>query len=370
MTRILMRRALRNGYLVVRFCALLPLWLVTRLRLRKIPYRKIKTVLVIRHDRIGDMVLTTPLFVVLRKVFTSARILVLASRVNAAVIAHHPCVDEVLVYEGEDQLRRLARQRSIDLAIDAYYTYLFRSAWQTVLVGGRYRVGFERAGREVCFNLRGPREGGHGHMIDRILDLGKTFGVTAADTQPRLYLSDGEKEWAREFCAREGLDGDAVKVAFHPGAYYSSQRWPLERFVELGRRLLEREPAARLLVFGGPAEIGLLEEVERTLPDPRAKILRGLGLRQFMAFLSLCHVSVCNNSGALHISCGLQVPTVSWLGPADPELWRPRGPRDILVGRRFPCQPCYRDVCDHHTCLRSISVDEVWKALEKQLAAR
>jgi len=362
------RDVLREAYLVVRFCVLLPVWVLTRLTLKTLRPETVRTILVIRHDRIGDMVLTTPLFQVLRRAFPKARIIVLGSRVNAAVIEQHPCVDEVLVYEDEAQLRRLGRCRKIDLAIDAYYTYLLRPAWHTVLSGARYRLGFEEAGREVCFNLRGPRKGKPQHMVDQLLDLVRSLGFEVREKQPSLYLSDEERRWARDLLVREGMDSGSVKVAFHPGAYYPSQRWPLERFIELGRRLLDRAPQARLLVFGGPKETGLLEKARQGLSDPRVRVFSGLGIRQFMALLSFCSVSVCNNSGALHISCGLGVPTVSWLGPADPVLWRPHGPRDILVGKQAPCQPCYKDVCGPHTCLLDITVDDVWGALKKQLA--
>jgi len=361
------RNVLRNAYLVLRFCLLLPLWILTRLRLRKVPLADIRRILVVRHDRIGDMVLTTPLFAALRRVFPQARIMVLASRLNAPVIEQHPCVDEIVVYENEAQLRRLGRFLDVDLAIDAYYTYLFRTAWHTVLLAARYRLGFERAGREVCFNVRGPREGKPQHMVDQLLDLVRSLGVAVKEKEPVLYLSDEERRWAREVLVREGMDGDTVKAAFHPGAYYPSQCWPLERFIELGRRLLDREPAARLLFFGGPHDRPLLEQARQALPDPRVHVWPDLSIRQFMALLSFCRVSVCNNSGALHISCGMGVPTVSWLGPADPVLWRPRGPQHIVVGKRVSCQPCYKDVCGPHTCLRDITVEEVWQALERQL---
>jgi len=363
------RGLLREAYLVLRFCGLLSLWVATRLTLKKVHFETVRTILVVRHDRIGDMVLTTPLFQVLRRVFVNARIIVLGSRVNAAVVENHPCVDEVMVFEDEKRFRQFCRSVKIDLAIDAYYSYIFRPAWMTVVSGARYRLGFEKAGREICFNLSGPREGGQQHMVDHLLDLVRSLGVAVQDKQPRLYLSGTERQWAGDFLAHEGIGDDAILVAFHPGAYYPSQRWPLERFIALGQRLLDAEPAARLLVFGGPRENDLLEQVRRTLTDGRVKVFLGLGLRQFMALVSLCRASVCNNSGALHISCGLGVPTVSWLGPADPVLWRPRGPQDILVGKQVSCQPCYRDVCGRHRCLLDITVDDVWKALQKQLSS-
>ncbi len=362
------RDTLRNAYLVVRSCVLSPLGVLRMLTLKKVRFQDVKTILVVRHDRIGDMVLTTPLFEALRRVFPGARIIVLASRINAAVIEHHPCVDEVVVYQDDEQLRRLGRSLKIDLAIDAYYTYLFRSAWHTVLSEARYRLGFEKAGREVCFNVRGPREGKPQHMVDQLLDLVRSLGVEVREKEPTLYLSDDEKRGAGDLLAREDMGADTVKVALHPGAYYRSQRWPLERFIALGQRLLECEPAARLLVFGGPNERVLLEAARQALPDRRVRVFCGLDIRQFMALLSFCSVSVCNNSGALHISCGLGVPTVSWLGPADPVLWRPRGPKDLLVGKEVPCQPCYKDECRWHTCILDITVEEVWEALKKQLA--
>jgi len=62
----------------------------------------------------------------------------------------------------------------------------------------------------------------------------------------------------------------------------------------------------------------------------------------------------------------LNVPVVAVFGPTQPEWFGPRGPEDRVVIRpEFWCRPCF-DYCifDQPYCLRTISVEEVWGAIE------
>src|SRR6187397_1432528 len=55
-------------------------------------------ILVIKRDKIGDLLLTTPLFTVLKRSLPDARIHVLANDYNAWVVADNPNVERVWIY--------------------------------------------------------------------------------------------------------------------------------------------------------------------------------------------------------------------------------------------------------------------------------
>jgi ADP-heptose:LPS heptosyltransferase len=64
---------------------------------RKVPIdiQSIKSILILRYDRIGDMIVTTPIFKGLKDAHPHLRIGVLASQTNAEVIRHNPYVDQI-----------------------------------------------------------------------------------------------------------------------------------------------------------------------------------------------------------------------------------------------------------------------------------
>ena len=80
----------------VRLKAWLMRWLCNKAKVKFSP-AQINSILVLRYDRIGDMVVTTPLFRALKKGFPDAEFCVLASQTNAAVIRNNPYIDQIYV---------------------------------------------------------------------------------------------------------------------------------------------------------------------------------------------------------------------------------------------------------------------------------
>ncbi|MCX5709102.1 MAG: hypothetical protein NTY14_09085, partial [Candidatus Omnitrophica bacterium] len=162
-------KVLLRIYLLVRKWLLFP-FLMTR---RTVSGGKepIKRVLILRYDRIGDMVLTTPLFESLKRHIPGCWITVLASKVNQDVISNNPFVDEVVLYQGAVKFMRDFRHKGIDLAIDPFYSYELKSAFLAYISGAKYRVGFAESGREAFFNIKNPRPDPSKHMADHLLSL-------------------------------------------------------------------------------------------------------------------------------------------------------------------------------------------------------
>ena len=82
-----------------------------------------KNILLVRTDRIGDVVLSLPMLPLLRRRFPGAKISVMVRQYTRELVEHHSCVDEVLVYEHEDNLASLwtmlktVRGKKFDAAI-------------------------------------------------------------------------------------------------------------------------------------------------------------------------------------------------------------------------------------------------------------
>lgn len=326
----------------------------------------IKSILFLRYDRIGDMVLSTAALKALRTVYPHARITVLASERNYEILDHNPSVDEILIYKGILWFIREMRPRGYDLVIDPYVTYEMKSAAMTYLAGRKYRIGFEEAGREIFFNIKGPVASPPKRMVDHLLDLAELAGGKREGCEPEVFLSDMEIQWANEALAKKGISANELTIAIHPGAHYPSQRWPAERFGELARRILA-QCEAKVILLGSSDEEGLLKAAKKSAGED-IQIFSCSGIREFMALLSRCELLVCNNSGPLHIASALKVPTVSMIGPTNTPLWLPYGENNVVLNKRLSCSPCNRAICKDHECMESITVDEVFEAVERQFA--
>jgi len=356
---------LKEIYAKTRKALLRPLLLLRETRLPS--KRAIKSILFLRHDRIGDMVLSTAALKALRKGYPRAKIAVLASKSNHEILMQNPHIDEVLVYNGFIWFIKEIRPRGYDLVIDPFVTYELKQALMTFLSRGKYKIGFEGAGREIFFNLKCPAASPPKQMVNHLLDLADLAGGKRERCEPEIFLSETEIEWATEALAEKGINADAVIIAIHPGAHYPSQRWLAERFGEVARRILD-QGEAKVILLGSSDEYGLLEEVKESA-GANIQIFFCDNIRKLIALSSRCDLLVCNNSGPLHIAAALKVPTVSMMGPTVIPLWLPYGELNVVINKSLSCSPCNRAVCKEHQCMASISIDEVFEAVETQIAS-
>jgi heptosyltransferase-2 len=355
---------LRVMYVTIRGILFYPLLLLRKTA--RLSQHEIKSILFLRHDRIGDMVQSTAALKALRKGYPRTKIVVLASKSNHEILIHNPNIDEILIYKGISRFIREIRPRRFDLVIDSFVTYELRQALMAYLSGGKYRIGFEEGGREVFFNVNGPTASLPKQMVDHLLDLVELLGGKRKGCEPEVFLSDTEIQWATEALAEKKISAGKLTIAIHPGAYYPSQRWPAERFGELARRILD-QGEAKVILIGSSDEEGLLEVVKKSVGE-EIQIFSCDSIRKFVALLSRCKLLICNNSGPMHIAAALNVPTVSMIGPTVTPLWLPYGENNVVINKALPCSPCNRAVCKEHGCMELISVDEVFEAVETQIA--
>lgn len=354
------RKVIRSFYLALRHAALLPFLIFRKFVVFK--PEDIKKILVGRYDRIGDMVLSTPFFEGLKKRFPTAQVTVIASPANKEIIERNPYIDAIEVYHGARWFRERFANEAIDLGIDLFLTYQLKQPWLLFFTKAGHRVGFENAGRELFFNLHGPSLNNTVSMREHISELAASLGMDIKNIRPQIYLSDEETAWGKERLLAEGFSEDGLKIVLHPGGHYPSQRWGVENFAELAKKIAQRF-SVKVILLGAKSEEGLLQKITSGLESAQFTVFSDLSLRQTMALLSQCSLLVCNNSGPLHIAAAFNRPTVSLVGPTDPVLWMPDGKNDVVIRKGLLCSPCSRAECRTHTCMKLISGDEVFAAI-------
>ena len=344
-------------------------------------------ILVIRTDRIGDVVLTTPLIRALKRTFPSAHLAAMVRPYAEAVLAGNPHLDEVILDESGDadagtagfcrQVRSL-RQRRFDTALLLLPTR--RLAWMLFFAGIPLRIGvgskpyqlltcMQTVSRQNYVPLR--------HEADYCMDLGRKIGVDDDDLSVEVFVGDEERRAAREIIAeRAGGDVDSsasVLVGIHVGSGRSAPNWRVDRYVELAELLLQ-DDRVRIGLTGAPEESHLIEPFRAAGRD-RMIDLTGLPLRSTTVVISQLSALVSASTGPMHIAAGLRVPTVSLFCPlsaCSPELWGPRGnTADVILPAEGYCQgrcPGDPHVCDFEDGIHPRAVaDRVMKLLGRSL---
>lgn len=310
-------------------------------------------ILVIRRDNIGDLVCTTPLLAALRQAYPGAWIGVLANAYNAPMLAGNSDIDACFAYEKAKHRQAGTTRLSVWLATAKLLWRLRRMKLDLVLCASPGAQRFARllgARRIVEADRSGP-----GHEAEITCRLLATLGM---ETPPGPLVLKPDPRRIEELGRALGLDKGERCCALHLSARKPRQRWPVEHFAALARRLLDEKLADRILLFWAP---GVRNDPLHPGDDDKARrLLNALAgrtvsavpthsLAELIAGLALADAVICADGGAMHVAAALGKPIVCFFGNSSAERWHPWGvPYELL-------QPASHDVAD-------IGVDEASSA--------
>ncbi len=350
-------------------------------------------VLVMLPNWLGDAIMASGLLQLLHdhRRLPSGRTLHLTVAVRQAwapLFQNDPRVDSLLSIErpgahaGLGGLWRLGRAMGRGKHVAAVLgPPSLRAALLALLGNIPLRVGYASDGRGALLKVALPvRPRGESHHARELTDLGRALlqrlgrPVDDADL-PRDPGLPGVAS-VEAFPAGAG----AFRLVLAPGATYGlAKNWPRERVAELAGLALAE--GAEVVAMGDAqarhfvSELaGLLGVAPRDQVDGQGGLVNMAGrtdLLEAVALLKSSSAFVGNDSGLMHLSAALGVPTVGVFGSSNPDWTAPLGSRTATVAAQgFPCRPCYRKTCNQDTfCLDTISGRQVWDRLQALLAS-
>lgn len=382
------------------------------------PPGRVRSILAIRLDLLGDLLFSLPAFGALREAMPEARVTALVLPYTAGILAGHPWVDRVIAVDvnrwrrpaawiGGDAWRELraamaeVRSDRYDLCISFYGSV---GAAFSLLSGARYLVGYGSEGFPFNFDLAlpGRRYRSRRHESEYCLELARGVlsrrgaGVQAAavatsgpgrpsgpDAEPatpatpeasRIQVDPAAAERVGVLLAESGAAPGDRLVALHPGALnMGAKRWFPGRWAAVADRV-QRELGLRVVLVGSGSEAPLVEEVARAMETPAIGLAGKTTVPELVALLARCRLFLGGDSGPLHLASALGVPSVSVYGPTDPAVTGPLGPRARVLRSGVECSPCYdprrAPVCRRGDliCMVEVSADAVFQAVRQVVA--
>jgi len=332
---------------------------------------------------VGDVVMATPAIRALRKLAgDDGRLIGIMRSYVSEVLAGTNWLDQQILYDkgrqrfgmpGREFFRELraARFDRVVLLTNSMRTAIM--AWRS---GAPERVGYRGQGRAVLLTNRvkpdRDEDGGPTAALDAYLRLAEAAGCRAESPQLELAATADDERMADAVWMSIGLPtANRVIVVNSGGAFGAAKLWPTEYFAELARRIVKDEQYS-VLVNCGPSERELAREIAARASHPRVVSLADterlpVGLTK--ACIRRSRLLVTTDSGPRFFGVAFGRPVVTLFGPTDPVRTRLSYERETCLSLGLECQPCMERTCPlvHHRCMRELSVDAVYAAVQLQL---
>lgn len=335
-------------------------------------------ILVTRTDKLGDLVLSIPVFECLKAAWPELEVHALVAASSVPLLENNPHLAGIWTWSEDDpQDGQLKLQQQLGReGFDAVIMLQFRRELAQMLrrAGISRRYGpLSRLSSWWLLN-RGSWQGrSHSrlHEMEQNLRLARKFlgprGQDDFSPQPKLYLNQGQFDLGREFRS-EFLVGSNKVVFLHPGSGGSALDWPSSRFTAVANTLVRME-GFRVFITGSAADEARVSEVSLGLDEDVAVLLDRYNLREFLGVLSAGDYFVGPSTGPLHIAAALGLGTVGLFPPAptmSPERWAPQGKFIATVVPEVDCpvrRLCKMERCEHFNCMDGVFERDVLGAV-------
>jgi len=348
----------------------------------------LRRVLVIKLRHHGDVLLTSPVFSVLKNHAPHLEIDALVYQDTAEMLAFHPAISQLHAIDrkwksagiltqtkAEWQLLSALRARRYDLIV--HLTEHNRGAWLKRLTGAKYGIarqlpGKGRTWKNAFSHFFTPVRGFNcRHTVETHLDALRRIGIYPAAGERGLTLAPGgEAENFIDGLLAEHQLKEKDFIHLHPTSRWLFKCWPTERMTALIASL--QAQGHRIVITAAPAteELAMAKAILTGLPQPVVDLSGQLSLKQLAALTSHAKLFIGVDSAPMHIAAAMGTPTVALFGPSGEIEWGPwQAPHRILTSAHA-CRPCGNDGCGGgkmSECLSDIPVERALNAVEELL---
>jgi len=287
--------------------------------------------LFIRQDRIGDVLISTPLFGVLKKHYPHAILDVLLSESNHFVLKNDPLIHTRWLYKKKIRniisLIRALRNERYDFVIDLMDNPSTTSTVICLLINAKWNVGIDKNNRyvyDVVVPMLSRRES---HIIDRIAQLLTPFQIDPQTEKfsIRYSISSQSEEFADRFIRQNNMSSHPI-IGVNISAGSDVRFWGVENFKGLLNHLSKMYPEYKSLLLYHPSDTQrahmIAETNQNVVLSPETS-----SFDQFAAFVKRLTFLITPDTAAVHLASAFHVGTVVLYVQSDKSLriWEPYG---------------------------------------------
>jgi ADP-heptose:LPS heptosyltransferase len=287
--------------------------------------------LFIRQDRIGDVLISTPLFEVLKKHYPRAVLDVLLSESNHFVLENDPLIHTRWIYKkkvGKSiALIRTLRKEHYDFVIDLMDNPSTTSTILCLLINAKWNIGIDKDNRFAYDIIVPMLSRSETHIIDRIAQLLIPFQIDPGKEKIAVRYSTSLKseEFVDRFLCQNNLSSSVI-IGINISAGNDARFWGIENFKELITYLDKTYPEYKTLLLYQPSD----ERRAQMITESHQSVILSpitSSFDQFAAFIKRLSYLVTPDTAAVHLASAFNVGTVVLYVQSNKALriWEPFG---------------------------------------------
>lgn len=274
-----------------------------------------QNILVIQQRQLGDVVVTTPVFEAVKKAFPQAKLTFLTEPKCVPLVEKDPYLDEILTFPkhkgfwGQLAFYWNLRKKKFDVAADLQQ--LPRCQLAVLFSGAKYRLSFapRHSYRKILYTHCAVPENTEKDYTSfsktRVLS---PLGIVPTEMKPQLYVTDGEKQKAREILSALGITEKTPFITLDATHKHPRRRW--KYYEELLWAILSEYPQFKFFVIRAPGEDEQVRHLLEINPERVLMPKNPLCLRETMACMSHASFHIGNTSAPEHMALALNIPSL------------------------------------------------------------
>ena len=333
--------------------------------------KTLRNLLIVRTDRIGDVILSLPLAGIIKKKYPDCRITFLLREYTKPLAENHPYIDEVMILKSDnnklsyrENIKQI-KSKNFDACI--IVNPAFPISLMLYLSNIKIRIGTGYRLYSCLFNRKvyEHRKYGEKHELEYNVNLLKEIGIeekiSTDNVEFYLDVDDKSLQKVKLVLNEYGVTSGNKLVIIHPGSGGSAVDIPIEKLVEL-KNLLAKTENVKVVVTGDSGEWELCEKLinQENIFNFAGK----LNLSELCALISLCDLFISNSTGPIHIAAALDRSVIGFypkIPSCSQNRWGPYTKKKAIFTPAIDCADCTREQCEKLNCMNSIDIGLVFE---------